>query len=164
MAMSGPALADEIRTSMGFPPPTTLQIIGWATGVVTHLQTSGSATTGGIPGPHPISGLSGPAMALLITGLAGYPFPSPDLINFCSAMATYIMANAEVTYTGPPPSAGNPDWFSGGTISGMDGADMASLVASSTGKPGATPELIDKCTAIVNHIQDNAEVENGVIA
>ena len=34
MAMAGPLLAEEIRAEMGFPPPTSVPIIGWATGFV----------------------------------------------------------------------------------------------------------------------------------
>ena len=163
MAMAGHLLAEEIRAEMGFPPPTSVPIIGWATGFVLHMQTSGLATKGGIPGPHIISGINGPGMAALITATALYPFPSPELISFCQAVATYIMTNAQVFYIGPPPPAA-PDWFLGGTISGLDGAAMAAQVAVAIGKPGPTPDLIAKCSAIVNHLQTNGQVIDGVIS
>lgn len=168
MPMTGPGLADEIRTEMGFPAPTSQQLIGWATGVVTHIQTAGIATFGNIPGPHPITGLSGPVMAATIAPIAGYPGTTPELINYCTGIATYIMANGVVTYTGPapmPPTILPPAaWFLGGTISGMDGNAMSVVVAGLLGLGPPTPPLINKCTAIANHIQTNAQVVSGVIS
>jgi len=52
----------------------------------------------------------------------------------------------------------------GGTISGMAGPAMAASIASAVPYPGVSPELIKKCGAIVDHIQGNAEVEDGVIS
>lgn len=161
--MSGPALAGEIRSAMGFPAPTSVELIGWATGVVTHIQTSGLATFGTIASPHTISGLTGPVMAGLIQVNAGYPFVSPELILYCTAMTTYIMGTAIVTYTGPIPPP-PPGFNVGGTISGMSGSALADVVATALGKGFTTTELINKCTAIVSHIENNAEVVSGVIS
>jgi len=38
MSMTGRGLADRIRDDMGFPAPTSKQLIGWGTGVITHVQ------------------------------------------------------------------------------------------------------------------------------
>ena len=172
--MDGDALAEEIRVAMdaasiptppilsNFPPPTSDKIKGWANGFVTHITTQGSATTGGVPGPHAVTAINGAGMAATIQALAGYPFISPELLGFCQVIATYIIANAQITYIGPPPPAA-PDWFLGGTISNMDGQAMAALVATAIGQAGSSPELDAKCNAIINHMQDNAEVNNGVI-
>jgi len=164
LAVNPTDMADEIRIGMGFPPPTSDINIGWATGVLAELTENGTASFGGSPGPHPVSGLTGPSMALKIQTEAGYPFISPELTLYATALSNYIIAFAVVTYTGPPPSAGNPDWYLGGTIGGMTGAAMAAAVALGVGFPFVSTELLNKCTAIVDHIQSNAEVEgDGVL-
>lgn len=165
MAMDEVGLADEVATAMGYPF-TSPQLIGWAKGVVEEVR-NGVATFGDIPTPHTISAISGPAMADLIATYAGYGFTTPELINFCTAIATNIMADGIVTYASPPPAPPGllpPDaWFLDGTISGLDGSAMAALVASMVGYPNVSTKLLAECTAIVSHIMGNAEVVSGVI-
>lgn len=157
-------LASEITDAMGFPLPPSPQLVGWATGVVIELSTNGSASTGGIPGPHKISGLTPVTMAAKVAAAGGYILVTPGLLAECSGIIAHIAQAAQVTYSGPPPAVGNPDWFVDGKISGMNGAAMAVLVASFSGFPVPTPDLIKKCSAIVKHIQENAIVIQGVIA
>ena len=166
MAMNGPQLGSEIAAALGFPGNVTTEVLCFGTSIVTHVQT-GTATFGGFPGPHPISGLDGNALASLV-GSCAYPFVSPELLTYCSIIANYIMASGVVTYTGPPPNppGGEVGFREGGTISGMDGNQLAQLIHTALYSAFAGPSapLIAKCTAIVDHIQNNAEVENGVIS
>lgn len=168
MALSGSGLAEEIRSAMNFPSPTSTQLIGWATGIVEEITTNGMATFGTIAGPHPISGLTGSSMAGKVANYAGYPGVSAQLLNFCTAIANHIMTNGVVTYAGPPPAPPaippSAAWYTGGTISGLSGSLMASDVASAVGFPGVSAPLLNKCTAIANHIMTNAQVESGVIS
>lgn len=164
MPLDPKKLASEITEEMGFPLPPSPQLVGWATGVVIELTTNGSATTGGIPGPHKISGLTPVTMAAKVAAAGGYIIVTPGLLAECSGIIAHIAQAAQVTYNGPPPAVGNPDWFVGGKISGMSGPAMAVLVASLSGFPIPTPDLISKCTAIVNHIEKNAVVIQGIIA
>ena len=163
MPMTPISLANEITDAMGFPAPPSPQLIGWATGCIIELSGKGLATTGGIPGPHKITGISGPSMAAIVASVGGYGLITPQLIGECTGIMTHIMTAANVVYVAPPPVAGNPDWFIGGKISGMSGPAMATLVALFTGFPIPTPDLIKKCTAIVDHIEKNALVNNGKI-
>lgn len=166
MAMNGTQLADEIATALGHPGDVTAEVICFGTSIVTHVQ-SGTATFGGFPGPHPISGLSGPTLAGLV-GSCAYPFTSPELLTYCTIIANYIMANGVVTYASPPPNpgAGEIGFREEGTISGMSGPDLAQLIHNALYSvyPGPSTVLTAKCSAIVGHIQNNAEVSNGVIS
>jgi hypothetical protein len=167
MATSIPTLATAIATGIG-QSFVTQQVTAFATGVLDELTQNGSATFGNIPGPHPISGLTGASMASRIVAAAPYPFTSPELVNFCTAIADHINNNGVVTYAGPPPAPPGlqpPDaWFQGGTVSGVNGPLMATEVAAAVGYPFVSTQLIGKCTAIADHINNNAEVESGVIS
>ena len=162
MSLNANDMAEAIRVAMNFPLPLTSQIIGWSGAVLDELK-AGVAGFGGSP-THSISGLTGPSLASRIQIGAGYPSISPELSLYASGMTAYILSGALVTYTGPPTSGTNPDWFQGGTISGMVGSAMATTIATSVAFPFVSPELINKCTAIVDYIQSNAEVESGVIS
>ena len=160
MAMNYPQLAEEMRIAMGFSTTTT-QLLGWARGIVEEVK-NGIATYGGNAGPHTISNISGPNMASLIQNYAGYSGVSPQLNNYCTAIANYIMVTARVTYIGPLPPA-FPDWWQGGTISGMVGSGMANSVAFSVPYPNVSAQLLAQCNVIVSHIHTNAQVVLGVI-
>jgi hypothetical protein len=102
-------------------------------------------------------------MALLISTFSGFPSVSPELLGFCSGIATYVMANAQVFYVGPPPPT-LPDWNVGGTITGLDGGDLANAVAPLMGQPAPSTELTAQCTAMMDHVTNFALVTDGVIA
>lgn len=98
--------------NMGKPGPTP-QLTGMASAICTHLMTGlvSLPTVTGVCGNSPTSPgpLVGEAMAGKITGLVGsglaalmaLPFGgiSPQLQAMCDAFVTYIMGNAEVSYT-----------------------------------------------------------------
>ena len=167
MALDASALSEEMRVAMGFPSPVSTQLLGWSMGVVEEVL-NGFATFGNVPSPHPISGVTGAGMASLIANYAGYGFVTPQLLNFCTAVADHITGSGIVTYIGPPPAPPGlqpPDaWFLGGTISGLSGASMAADVAAAVGFPGGSPQLLSQCTVIANHIMANAQVVSGVIS
>lgn len=162
MATNYTQLAGEIATALGHPGNVTPQVLGFARGILEELTLNGSASFGGTPGPHPISGLSGTSMASRVRSYAGYSTVTSQLQGFCTGIATHIMTGV-VTYTGPT-SPTPPNWFLGGTISGMTGSGMANLVKSSVPFPNVTSQLLAMCQAVVNHIQSNAQVASGVIA
>lgn len=164
MATNASQLADEIRVAMAFPAPTSTQLIGWATGVLDELTSNGMATSRFFAGPHPISGMSASSMATKVADEAGYPGVSDELLDYCEAIVEHIEGDGEVFYTAPLPPPDADAWFLNGTISGLDGSTLASLIASKVGYPGVSTKLLAKATAIVDHIQDNAEVTDGVIA
>jgi len=166
MALNYTQLAQDIVTGIN-QSGTTQEVEGFAQGIVEEVQ-NGSATYGTIPGPHPISGLSGSSMAALVANYSGFPSETPELINFCTAIADNIMATGIVTYTSPIPNPPTipPElaWNTGGTISGLIGSVMAAAVKAAVGYPNVSTELLGMCTAICDHINDNAEVISGVIS
>jgi hypothetical protein len=162
MAVSPSILAEAIRVDVGFPSPVSFELQSFCTGLLDELTQSGSATFGGIPGPHPISGMSGTSLATRISNILGIAV-FPDFVDYCNALVDHIQDNAFVTYTSPtPPSP--IIYTSGGSISGMDGADMADAIAAARGFPNVTNQLLKKCEAIVDHIETFAAVEFGVIS
>jgi len=166
MALNETALAQDIADAMGFPT-VSAQLVGWSKGVIEEVK-KGVATFGNIPTPHPISGIVGSSMASLITNYAGYGTTSPELTSFCNGIATHIVTSGVVTYTSPvpaPPAIMPPAaWFLGGTISGLSGGAMASMVQTMVGFPSVSSKLLAECTAIADHIMNNAEVVSGVIS
>lgn len=169
MAVNSPQLSDEIRVAIGFPLPISDQLIGWATGVLDELTQSGTATSRNFPGPHPISGMTGASMASRIIAASNgtYGFVSTELTNFCNAIVSHVQTSGQVFYTSPIPANPPPpsdSWFLGGTITGLDGTVLASLVAAQVGYPFVSTQLLAMCTAFVTHIQTNAEVTDGVIS
>lgn len=167
MALNAVALADELATAIG-QVTTTTQLIGWAQAVVTEITANGSATSRNIPTPHPISGVTGPSLAALIAANAGYPFVSPQLTNYATAIATHITTNAIVTYDSPvaaPPGIPPANaWFLNGVISGMNGPGLASEIAAAVGYPFVSSQLLAKSIALVSHIETNGQVTDGVIS
>ena len=177
---------------MGFPSPNSTQLVGWGSGVVSHIQAAalvsfapGNVTGTCLPTPGPltagaatsgvIAGLSGPAMASLVQAAAGYPSVSAELTAFCTEIANHVMSAGTVDFsTGTVNGACTntpitPGTFTGtgvgGTISGMSGSTLADNVHAAAGYPGSTsPELVDFCTAIVTYIEANATVAGGVMS
>ena len=108
--MTGGSMADKIRAnsyaSFGY---TSVPLLNFCTAIVSHIHGMGVVTyTSPIPANPPppsdswflggtISGLNGATLAALVTAQVPYPFVSPQLISFCTAITTHIMTNAEVT-------------------------------------------------------------------
>lgn len=168
MATSIPQLAVEIRDAMGFPAPTSKQLIGFAHGILEELTQNGQATKHFMASGHKISGMTAPSLAGKIAQYAGYGYVSPQLLAFSNGVVTHIQTAGIVTYSAPPtaPPAIPPgaDWFLDGKISGLSGPAMAALIVVNVGFPFTSSQLIKMCTAICSHIVDNAEVVSGVIS
>lgn len=169
MAVNPNQLADEVRSAMGYPAPTSDQLVGWATGVLDELTQNGTATSRNIPGPHTISGMTGASMAAKIVAASNgtYGFISTELEAYCGAIASHIQSSGQVFYTAPIPTNPPPpseSYFLNGTITGLDGPTLASLVASAVGYPFVSALLLAKCTAITSHIMSDAEVTDGTIS
>ena len=158
MALNATQLADEVRSAMGFPLPTSPKLIGWAQGIVEEIQQNGIATSGGFAGPHSISGITGASMASKVASYAGYPSISPELLGFCNGVVLHIMAMSKVFYIDPP------TFIAGGTIVGTNGPAMATQVQALVPYPLITTQLLAECTAISNHINANATVNAGIIS
>ncbi len=164
MAVNAPQLADEVAAALGYDTTST-QLIGWATGILEELTQNGIATFGFTPSGHTISGMTPASMASKIANYAGYGSVSTELLNYCTGIVNHIHGTAIVTYIGPPfPPPPPPGWYLGGTISAINGAGMASMVAAAVGYPGVSAQLLAKCTAICDHIIANALVVSGVIS
>jgi hypothetical protein len=112
--MTPVSLAARMIAEMGFPSPSA-EIIQFATAICAHLQTVGSVSFTLITGnctntpvsPGALIGegsngqivnLSGPVLAAAIAVVYG-GIVSPELLSFSTALVTYIMSNASVTYT-----------------------------------------------------------------
>lgn len=164
MATNAALLASQIAAGLGHPGDVTVQVQGFATGILEELTQNGTAGfNGGIPSPYSITGMSGGSLATKVAGYAGYPGVSPQLLSFCTAIVSHIQGAGIVTYVGPPPPA-NPNYFLGGTISGLVGATMASLIQAAVPYPFVSTELLGMSDAICNHIVANAQVVSGVIS
>jgi hypothetical protein len=161
MAMNGNQLADEIAASIGYGKTSgRLKCLG--NGIVNEVR-HGVATYGMIPGPHSISGISGSNMAQLIVTCNGYSYTSGRLVLYCNAIADHVMGAGIVTYAGLPlPTM--VGWRLGGVISGLNGSVLAALIVNYERLGSVSGKLLAECTAIVNHIMNNADVETGVIS
>ena len=103
MATNDLQLADEIRQAMGFPTPTSTQLLGFAKAILEELTQNGMATFGGSPTGHSISGMTAASLASKIANYAGYGYVSTELLKYSTGVVNYIQASAIVTYVGPPP-------------------------------------------------------------
>lgn len=184
MAMNVDKLADEIRLAGGLPPPTTAPNKGMAKAIIDELKTLSvvSFKPGGVTGKAPGSGgklTTGAASGGKIVGPAGKTLAkkmskemmlggavTPDLLKMASGITTHYLTGT-VTFpvgkiTGKcTNSGGSPGALigegSGGKIVGLSGPLLAGLCAAAFGGV-KSKELVAICTAIVNHIQKNAEV------
>ncbi len=172
MALVSGDMADDIKAAMAVEEPnvftgaTSEHLDGWCKAIIDEITTYGSATYGTTASGHPISGLSASRMATAVdTNVTFYTTVTTFVTGFCTAIVNHIHSDADVTYTTP---TGSPDpaddyWY-GGTISGMNGLTLAGLVKTQMGY-AATTDLLDAfCTAVVDYIEANAEVEEGVIS
>lgn len=180
------AMADAIRSAMGFPLPVSAELTGWATGVIGEITgfgkvnnaagtitgtcAPGSPLSSGAGAGGLISALSGSRMATAVEGDAGYPSVSSELTAFCAQIVLHIQTAGIVSFTSggitgtctdtplsPGPLVGGAG--SGGKISGLSGSVLAAAIHGAVGYPGSvSAQLTNFCTAIVNYIQSNAEV------
>lgn len=178
-------LATAIRTGMVFPTPNSTQLVGWSSGVITHLTSAGivnflpgtitgSTTPGGSLSSGAgsggiVSGLSGSVMAPLVAAGAGYPGVSSILQIYCNQIATHVMTGL-VTFdpgdvtgscTSTPLSPGPlvAGAASNGKLNGLSGSTLANLIHSAVGYPGSVSlRLTEFCTALCNYLMANASV------
>jgi hypothetical protein len=149
MPMNVDQMAEEITLALGQPLPASAQIKSFAQGMIDGLR-GGTAIVSG-----QIVGLSGTGIAAAIQAGAGYPQITPQLAGFGTSFATYVMSSAIVSPSPPiPPS---------GPILGLSGAAYATILASASGFPAVTPQLLGFATAVMSHISNNAVVVAGVI-
>lgn len=158
MALSPASLAAELVIGVGQSGPPTVEILAFASGVIDALKLGTAGFGGPIPGPYPISGISGTVMAAGIASAAGYPGVSPVLQGFCDALATALNTGL-VTYTGP-----GPTFFTGGKISGYDPAAFAAAIAAGAPYPSVTAELEGMASAFATVLAADADVLGGVIS
>lgn len=161
MSLSKQGLAQDIANAMGHLTISDT-LLGISDALVEELQ-KGSATFGGTPSGHQISGLINARLAVDMADATGLPTVSNKLLGYCSGILNYIMLFGTVTYTGPasPPSS---NWFLGGTISNLDATGMANMIMIELGKVSLSEELVKHCEGICSHIMENAEVVSGVIS
>lgn len=183
MAMVSTDLADKIKTGLGFSDPTSDETKGLAKAIVDELkQASVSHAPGTVLGTAPPSGgplILGSASGGLVVGMTpatlaakmqsemGKPSIAPDLLGMATAISTYFITGlvdfSPGSITGTCSNTPlNPGVLVGegstGRITGLVGSALATLMASSMGKPGATPELNAMCTEIVDYVMSNAEI------
>lgn len=179
-------MADFIRTSMGFSPPTSTQLKGWSNGICTHLITQGlcNIAPGLVTGICPaggslingaatnglIVGLDYTVLAPLVVGFAGYPFPSTILLAFCQQIVIHIETLGRVSFasgnitaictnTALSPGSLSAGAGTNGVISGLDGTILATAIHGAAGYPGSvSTKLIQFCTAVCDYLMTNASV------
>jgi len=162
MVLVASAMAQSIADAMG-KPEVSADLIAFCQGIVDEITQNGVATFGGSASGHTISGITGASLASKIESNVPFPSITAELIGYCTGICNHIIASSIVTYSGPPAPPGN-DWFEGGTISGTNGAGMATMIKNEVGFPSVTQDLINHCTGIANNINSDAEVESGVIS
>ena len=183
--MVASAMADAIRSGMGFPLPVSTQLQGWAAGVIAAIQAgqvnnAAGTITGTCPPGGPltlgtgangvISGISASSMASQVVSGAGYPFTSSELSTFCTQIVQHIETSGVVVFTSGNVtgvctnsivSSGSLTAGTGmnGQITSLSGSTLASLIHSAVGYPGSVSgPLTQFCTAMVDYIMDNAVV------
>lgn len=109
------ALAERIRSEMGFPTPVSAQLLGWATGVIGEITANAKVNNapGTITGTVPPAGgalISGAGMMGLISAMVGssmatkvvaavpYPFVSTQLTKFCVEIVSHIQTLGTVNF------------------------------------------------------------------
>ena len=179
------AMADAIRSAMGFPTPVSAQLTGWATGVISEIHNAKvnniAGTITGVTAPGSplsagagvggiISAMSPSSMASSVQAAAGYPSVSSQLSTFCAQIVLHIQTMGTVTFaaghitgtcTNTPLSPGPlvAGAGSGGKIIGLSGSTLASAIHAAVGYPGGvSAPLTNFCTAMVNYIMTNADV------
>jgi len=181
MALNANQMAEDMKIALGFvTEPTSEENKNMAADIIAHLQTGVVSHA-----PGTVTGIAPPSGGPLINGAASngiivlvpadlvarfvatFKISTPEIIGMATAISTHLITGLVSFSTGSitgicSNTAVNPGTLIGegvgGTINGLDGAAMASLMANLMGKPGTTPELESMTGAIVSHIQNNAEV------
>ncbi len=167
MAVNFNDLADEIASAIA--APKTPEIIGFSKAVLEELTVNGSATYNDFASPHPISGMTESSLANKIATYIGGRGPATTMsIKYAKGIVDHIQNDGFVEYGSKPlnPPTVNPgqEWMNDGTIKSLVGVSMANEIELNIGSPFMSAKLIAKCTAICDHIMNNAEVEVGVIS
>lgn len=177
--------ADFIRSSMFFPTPTSTQLVGWASAIVTHLTsnglvnfapgtitgdtTPGGSLSNGAGAGGIVSGLSGSVLAPIVASNAEYPGVSSILQIYCNQIVLHIMTGlvtfdpgnvtGSCTSTVLTPGILVDGAATNGKLLGLNGTTLANLIHSSVGYPGITStRLIEFCTSICDYLMSNASV------
>lgn len=182
MAMSPSDLAKAIHDALGEDGDPSDEVKGMAEAIIGEITTMGMVSflpqtiSGTCPPGGPLSagagqlglllGPSGPTLAVQMAAKMKKPGPTPQLIGMATGITTHLLT-AQVSFSpggisgtcanspvSPGPFIGTG---TGGKISGMAGDGMASLVAAGLGQ-SANDKVKKKCAAIVDFIQQNAEV------
>ena len=185
MALDAQALADKLKNSLGFSQfPTSKENNGFAkayvseitslakvnniVGTITGVCAPGSPLSAGAGIGGIISGPSGPTLAAKIQSEAGYPYISPELLKFSTAVTdhlkTGIVVFAPGTITGtctntaesPGPLTGGAG--SGGKITLLSGPTLAQLLSQAIGESYVSPQLLQFAITLVTYTMTMAEV------
>jgi hypothetical protein len=180
MTLNPTQLADDIRDAIGQDPPTSDKTINMAQDIVDHIMT-------GIVNhlPDTVEGNAPPSGGSLLLGKASsgtitlvpadltarfivtFGVSTPEILGMGTSISTHLMTGlvefAEGNITGACSNTlVNPGTLTGagtaGTITGLSGPILATLMATSMAKPGPSAELSAMCGAIVDHVMNNAEV------
>jgi hypothetical protein len=179
--LNASSLADELRVAIGFPPPTSPILEGWASAFLNELQSNAIVTNSLVTGSCPpggslgggasvgglISGLSGSRLASATASASAYPSVTSKLSGYSSQIVLEIMSFGLVSFasgnitgscTNSPVSPGSLAGGAGanGVISGLSGSRLASAIHNTSGYSGSvSPSLLKFSTAIVDHLQNN---------
>lgn len=182
MALDPTALAEALKSGLGFTEATTAKLTGLAQDIVDHI---GTATFSNSPGT--ITGEAPPTGGSLINGAAtgGIIVLVPsDLVTrfeatfgtstsaisgFANAFSTHI-ASALVTFasgniTGTCTNVGPPTPAPGvligegidGILEGLDASTLAALISANIGQSGTTSKLDGFSESLVTEVSNNAE-------
>lgn len=187
MPLAGPKVAEEIKKALGFSTkPTSPQTAAMANAIVAHTMTGIVAflpgTITGIVNPAGGEALQNGAgmngkITLVPAGLEGLLMAAigaatPEIKGMANAITTHIMLAGVVSFkagsitgtctnVGPPTPAPGPLTLGMGTngiIEGLNGAEMACLIATALKQAVASPEISSMCDAVCKHIMDQAKV------
>ena len=172
MPMSPPQLAEEIRAALAATLLTDYSIVtdhldGFAEGIIEEIRQNALAGSRVFSGPHPVSGMTGASMAskVILYSNGAYPNVSPQLQNFCQGIVNHINNVTVVFYASPTGNINpNNNFFLDGVPQATNGSGMATEIRNLVPYPNNSPQLIAFCTAVADHINNNAEVTDGIFA
>jgi len=184
MAMDIDKLAKALHESQGLPGDPSKEMKGMADAIISEMKTmgivsmlpgtvmgtatpEGGALKNGSAGPGLILGPSGPTLAAQMVSKMGKGGSTPQMIGYAAGITTHVLtgkvmfAGGKITgVCGNSPASPGPVSGSGskGKIVGLSAGGMAQLVVLGIGQTQVTDTVKKMCEAIVNHLQDDAEV------
>lgn len=172
--------AVELQQALGLKGPPSAELIGEATaiqmeiakasvtfapGSITGIAPSGGPLVMGMGVGGAILGMAGPSLASNMQKLMGKPSITPQLQGVANAIVTHVMTGlvgfpaggivAMCSNSATSPGAVTGLACTGGSVSGLSGKILATLMAPLFGGP-PSPQLLKYCDAICNHITANA--------